>query len=84
MRICCIVPGCTRTRGLRKGETELQSHWEWICGVHWPATSKRLRRVWFRAKRRTNRNPSEANLAAEDRLWRRMKRHAIERAMGIG
>jgi len=41
-RLNCCVPFCRRTRGIRKGETELPS--EWICGPHWAAVPKSVKR----------------------------------------
>ncbi|WP_148043652.1 hypothetical protein [Paracoccus methylarcula] len=43
-RLTCIVPGCRRTRGQRKGEPPIRVDEEWICGEHWPTIPVFLRR----------------------------------------
>ena len=65
----CIVPFCTRTTGANH-------HEEWICPGHWRLTDSQLRRRFFLFNRR-----NRPDLAA--RMWERLKKQAIERAMGI-
>lgn len=67
-RLACLVPGCRRTCK--------PFHGEWICGVHWPATDRAMRRLLSLAKRRGRQQACAA-------IWRRLKRQAIERAVGI-
>lgn len=71
MRLRCCVPHCRRTRKF----TPIYS--EWICGVHWRATSKHWRGRFHLFNRR-----HRQDLA--DRMWERLKAQAIERAAGIG
>jgi len=97
-RTRCCVPFCRRTRGIRKGETELPS--EWVCGEHWSAVPKRERRRLSRAYRwYTKRFGNNAYWSyppgTPDRIgalrysrhwqqcWERCKRAAIEMAVGI-
>lgn len=68
-RLQCLVPFCTRS-------TTPKGFDEWICGTHWaatPAVWRRRYRLFVRRRR--------LDLAA--RTWSRLKRAAIERAMGI-
>ena len=83
-RLRCIVPGCKRSRGQRKGEPPIEGHWQWVCHDHWTASNKQMRRALNRAQRDVWREPCSRNRARAARLWRRMTRHVIERAMGIG
>lgn len=76
LRIRCEVPFCRRTRGDRKGDIITETT-EWVCGPHWTAVPKTMRRAYSRARRR-NHNP-----AVLSRLWTRVKREAIERAVGV-
>ncbi len=77
IRVRCCVPFCRRT-------TKLQ-HDEWICGAHWTTVPREARVVFFRAKRRVTRNPTDERLwSAYRTIWRRLKRYAIERATGLG
>ncbi len=80
----CIVPYCPRTT-----RTFPLGH-EWLCADHWKLVDtafKRLRtRIIKRAKKRgrfqkwTHRDALELTLMG---WWRRAKKQAIERAMGI-
>lgn len=81
-RLACCVPFCRRTTG----RTEFR---EWICGDHWRLIDKAKRRVYGRLGKRWRRyrcddgwaNLSEVERA--DRIWRRLKAQATERAAGI-
>lgn len=82
-RLPCCVPGCGRST-LARGFNE------WICAGHWSLLPKETRRVYSRAKGRTNRewrkfDPGTAwpKEAAKHRLWNWLKRTAIERAVGL-
>ncbi len=82
-RLTCAVPGCRRSRGLRKGERAFEDWHEWVCGVHWAMVPKIFRRALARKRRITNRKESWNDIRAFNRLWERCKRAAIERAVGI-
>lgn len=51
-RLHCLVPGCRRTRGQRKGEPPLRDDEEWVCGPHWTAVPRFLRQRQSRLRRR--------------------------------
>lgn len=78
MRLACCVPGCRRT---------LQSDGEfteWICGRHWATTDKDIRKRFFLVRRRAKKlgwTPLRIDL--DKSYWERLKKQAIERAMGI-
>lgn len=72
-RTRCCIPFCNHSTGKPVSE--------WICGDHWRLIPRIQRRVFLRSRRRAVANghwPPEA-----ERLWRAVKRAAIERAMGI-
>ena len=75
-RIGCCVPFCRRTR-LNPGFNE------WICGKHWAVIAKDRRRVYGRLKGRWRRFGDPRDQARAWRIWDRLKREAIERAVGI-
>lgn len=83
-RLPCCVPFCRRSTA----RTEFS---EWLCGDHWRLVDRRRRRVYGRYMRQWRRYGPEARVhidgrvfrAAADRIWRRLKREAIERAAGI-
>ena len=75
-RVECCVPLCRRTIG--------KPYDEWICAKHWPGVPKHMKAALRRAKARYRRAPSWDAGAACDRLWKRCKRAAIERAFGVG
>lgn len=68
-RTPCVVPGCKRSHVGQKFS-------EFACAKHWPLTDRRVRRLMFRARRRSDR-------ALADRCWAKLKRQAIERAAGL-
>ena len=74
-RIACCVPFCRRTTLNKHGWSE------WICGDHWRLIPKPLRRVQGRINRRARRGLAVAGERG-DRIWNRLKRAAIERALG--
>lgn len=84
-RIPCIVPHCRHVVRCHHGETEA------ICAAHWRAIPVRYRRVYTRAYHWTEGERYRRNgppvgrrlLESSDRLWRRMKRLAIEAAAGL-
>jgi hypothetical protein len=76
-RLLCIVPGCRRT-------TTRCEFDEWLCGEHWRLLPKPARRAYGRHVRRWRRYHRASDGATATRLWGWLKRHAIERAVGIG
>lgn len=76
-RISCCVPFCRRTRA-NPGFTE------WICGKHWTSLPKDRRRVYGRLKGRWRRFGGPEAQDRANRVWDRLKRQAIELAVGIG
>lgn len=56
-RIACVVPFCRRTRHNRDGVSE------WICGDHWMAVSKTLRRRKARLSRAYTRRFGDAHFS---------------------
>ena len=78
-RIPCCVPFCRRTapRG------DLPDYVEWICRDHLRAVPRLQRAILSRALRRLRRTPTMATWRAHRRIWRRVKRRAIELAAGI-
>lgn len=59
-RVSCIVPGCSRTRGQRKGEPPIRLGEEWICGEHWRLVPTFLRRRKSRLAQRYRRRFGDA------------------------
>lgn len=85
-RIACLVPFCRRTRGDRRGDPVVPSM-EWICGDHWRAVPKRLKRRRQMLGRMARRTADQIKLnriwRADDAAWAQCKRAAIERAVGL-
>lgn len=80
-RIGCCIPFCRRTRK-NPGADGIYAT-EWICGPHWIAVPKERRRVYGRLKRAWRRFHFEADGIRSARIWLRLKRQAIEAAVGI-
>lgn len=79
-RLSCCVPFCRRTIARSRLPAGAA---EWICGKHWPAVPrhlKRRKRQIERIAKRTGR-PTACRLAGL--IWQRCKAVAIERAMGL-
>lgn len=73
-RTRCLCLGCKRT-------TRYQYD-EWICGKHWSAVPRHLRRRWFKYRNRVRKDPRWARIA--EKCWLRCKSAAIEEAlMGV-
>lgn len=81
VRIACVVPGCRRKRGQRKGEPPITEHTEFICRDHWALVPRSLKLLRRRLRRRHGDRPR--GWVADRRIWGRMRRHAIERAAGL-
>lgn len=81
VRLMCCVPYCTHWRGDRKGDP-VTPGMEWICAKHWMAVRPGLRRIYARRKRLLKlEGPSYQKHV--DNFWGIVKRHAIEKALGI-
>lgn len=75
--LACEVPGCRRTR--KPNEFS-----EWLCPEHWALVPKQMRRVLSRLHRRIRKyGLNEFFVHAERTIWQRIKRAAIEEAMGL-
>lgn len=74
-RLSCCVPFCRRTKQNRGDEKE------WICAEHWRAVPRKDRAIYARVKREAKAAGRWTEAAA--RIWRRVKRIAIERGVGI-
>lgn len=72
----CCVPFCERSTT----RTEFS---EWLCGDHWKLIERKHRRVYGRYVRQWRRYKICDAPEAASRLWRWMKRRAIERAAMI-
>ncbi|WP_375263233.1 hypothetical protein [Palleronia sp.] len=82
LRLPCIVPGCHRTIGQRKGKPPIQVGDEWICGRHWQGVPKAKRQRLARYRRRAKRDPRWRRPFWK--MWDRCKDAAIQEAfMGI-
>jgi hypothetical protein len=73
-RVRCCVPFCARSR-------KPEAYAEFICSVHWPMTDKKTRSLFFRARRAIKKGRDLQYL--EGKLWEKLKRQAIERAVGL-
>ena len=84
-RIPCVVPFCRRTAA----SDQCSGSGEMICGLHWRLADRSLRRRYARWRRRYDRVDDDGGRMSEriygllDRMWKRAKRQAIERAAGI-
>lgn len=79
-RICCEVPGCGRTAS----EREYGEGCEIICGKHYRLADKSLRQLLTKIRQRTTRyGQTEARYLADNAIWKRIRRQAVERAMGV-
>lgn len=79
-RIPCVVPFCRRSKKATLGVTYFTDTPEWICADHWRLVPRADRAVYNRARRKAVKDGAWPAVA---RLWRRMKRIAIEKAGGI-
>lgn len=94
-RCQCAVPFCTHTRGPRKGDREaLTPTTQWLCDKHWRAVPLKMRQAYHRRENWERGDPyrrkgapawvrERPNDDGSWRLWERIKREAIQRAMGI-
>lgn len=71
---CCIV-GCKRTTK--------HTYSEWICGKHWKLVPRHYRLVWRRLGRRWRSTGTKGSWYAGNRVWRRIKTHVSEKALGL-
>lgn len=75
MRVLCIVPGCSHSRGDRRTSVVTEDM-EFICREHWAVVPRHWRRRLRLFEKR-------GRLDLAERMWSRIKRLAIERAVGI-
>lgn len=82
IRLTCLVPGCTHSRGPRKGdEPAISPTTQWICGDHWIAIPKALRqerRAAVQDLMLRHGSPGRA-----ERAWEACKSAAVEKAAGL-
>ncbi|MBM7049708.1 hypothetical protein [Rhizobium lusitanum] len=80
-RICCCVPHCRRTTAK---DTLPYGFNEWVCQPHYADVDIKLKRQRAALRRRNvKRIDAERYVATDDRMWRRIKKQAIERAARI-
>lgn len=80
-RISCCAPFCRRSTA--KGKLPFGFN-EWLCPDHYRAVDIKLKRQRAALRRRNiKRIDAERYVATDDRMWRRIKKQAIERAAGI-
>jgi hypothetical protein len=79
-RLACCVPHCRHTLKRTEKHTVFS---EWICGDHWRMVPKIKRKAYGRRVRQWRRFKREGDVDACDRLWRRLKSIATERAVGL-
>lgn len=73
--IVCCVPFCGRRH------RNVEGYGEWCCGPHFGLTDAMARKVYKRMLKRER--PGFDGVQSRDRIWRRIKRQAVERAAGI-
>jgi hypothetical protein len=82
-RIPCCVPYCGRTYKPEKCPADA----EVMCGKHYRLADGslrgRLRKLWRMYRRTSDRERIARITIACERLWQRVKKQAIERAMGL-
>jgi hypothetical protein len=79
-RIPCLVPNCRRTAPKAKYPPRTQI----ICQKHWPLVPTRVRRLHaaiHRKAKRTGWTPALQRVASFH--WQRIRRIAIEKAVGL-
>ncbi len=79
-RLPCCVPHCRRTRGDRKGDP-VSRYSEWICGDHYKLVDKELKLRRRQLRRRHGDTPR--GRWADDVMWAKIRKQAIERGLGI-
>lgn len=83
LAVSCCVPGCTHTRGIRKGEGPWSVREWWVCGDHWRAVPRWRKAIVTRARKRARRLGTDDAWRAVQRLHRRLRTLAIEAAVGL-
>lgn len=71
-RITCCVPGCRRT--IKAGGDFTQ----WVCGKHWPAVPKSMRKRLAKYRRRAKIDARWQGVFCQ--MWMRCRDRAIEEA----
>ncbi len=91
VRLGCLVPHCRRTFKKDKAGTPWEDGDEVMCGKHWRGISRDRRRRYTKLQRlyKNKRGTLQGKLAETlERIlgkeWERLKKIAIEAAMGIG
>lgn len=80
-RILCCAPFCKRT--VRRDKLAYGAS-EWICQTHYSLVDIKLKRQRSSLRRRNiKRQEWERYVKTDNRMWDRIKRQAIERAVGI-
>jgi len=84
IRLTCLVPGCRRTRGRRKGDTvELNPDMRWICGQHWRGLDRADKAMHRKGFDQPD-TPKGRVLRFNSReAWKRLEAAAIEKAAGL-
>lgn len=84
-KLMCVVPGCPRWSLPRLNQTQVGplADTEVMCPEHWRSIPIKFRRIYRRARSVffAETNPQTADRCR--RLWRWLKRNAIERSVGI-
>jgi hypothetical protein len=73
----CCVPFCEHST---KDTGEFR---EWVCSEHWKGLPRQRRLAYNRVKKRWKDHKRPEDGIALDHLWARMKRAAINRALGL-
>jgi hypothetical protein len=84
-KLMCCVPGCPRWSWPRTNQTQLGPliDTEVLCPDHWRSIPIAFRRVYRRARNVFFGMTTAANAECCSRLWRWLRRQAIERSVGI-
>lgn len=83
--LMCIVPGCSHWSWPRINETSVGPlvDTEVMCPEHWRSIPLTFRRVYRRARKGFFAETSTVSAERCSRLWRWLRRNAIERSVGI-
>lgn len=91
VRLRCMVPFCSHTRGRRKGDRgELVEGSPWLCGAHWRLVPRERKRRWDKLGKLWDKAVAKNRPKAVKRLrriywqvWDGMVAIAIEISAGI-
>jgi len=77
----CAVPFCNHTT---KADRKMGVWVEWVCGKHWRMVPRQMRRILTRLRKMQARSRDQFELQRrQQRIWRRCRRAAVERAAGL-